>query len=140
MYSMQVSRKITILIPPLLIGLTVLQFIFVYQHERNMALEAHKAAQATSTDIIVTEPLPPILEPAQDDIDTPYFYCSNESRLADACIEIYSPVCGQVQVECITTPCPPVPETFSNSCFACQNDRVVAYTEGACTSESELGY
>jgi hypothetical protein len=59
-------------------------------------------------------------------------FCTPASRSVDACIEIYQPVCGQVQVECITTPCNPVPETFPNSCFACQNERVISYTEGEC--------
>lgn len=59
--------------------------------------------------------------------------CKPEQRNVDACIEIYQPVCGLTQVECITEPCDPVPETYSNSCFACQNDRVVSYTEGACS-------
>lgn len=59
-------------------------------------------------------------------------YCTPNQRNAQACIEIYQPVCGYVQVECITTPCNPVPETFSNNCFACSNERVSYYTEGAC--------
>lgn len=48
------------------------------------------------------------------------------------CPEIYQPVCAQVQVECITTPCDPVPQTFSNTCFANANSRVLSYVEGAC--------
>ncbi len=44
--------------------------------------------------------------------------CSPEERNVDACIEIYQPVCGQVQVECIQSPCDPVKEIFSNSCKA----------------------
>lgn len=59
-------------------------------------------------------------------------FCTPESRSVDACIEIYQPVCGFTQVECITAPCDPVPETYSNSCFACSNDRVISYTNGAC--------
>lgn len=59
-------------------------------------------------------------------------YCGPRSSEEVMCIEIYAPVCAQVQVECVTTPCDPVPQTFSNSCFACANDRVVSYTEGAC--------
>lgn len=58
--------------------------------------------------------------------------CSPEQRNIDACIEIYQPVCGTVQVQCITEPCDPVKETFSNSCFACQNPLVTSYTEGEC--------
>lgn len=55
-----------------------------------------------------------------------------ESETADFCTTIYEPVCGLVQVECITAPCPPVAQTFSNSCFACQNERVLYWIEGEC--------
>jgi hypothetical protein len=58
--------------------------------------------------------------------------CLSEQRNVDACIQIYQPVCAKVRVECVTTPCDPVFETFSNSCFACMNDRVISYTEGEC--------
>ncbi len=59
-------------------------------------------------------------------------YCTPESREADACIEISQPVCGFVQVQCVTTPCFPVEETFTNSCFACQDENVLYYVEGVC--------
>jgi hypothetical protein len=59
-------------------------------------------------------------------------YCGPRSNEEVMCTEIYTPVCARVQVECVTTPCNPVPQTFSNSCFACANDRVVSYAEGAC--------
>jgi len=58
--------------------------------------------------------------------------CQAEERNVDACIEIYKPVCANVEVQCIKAPCDPVPETFSNSCFACQNPLVEGYREGEC--------
>ncbi len=58
--------------------------------------------------------------------------CKPEQRNVDACIEIYQPVCGLVNIQCITTPCDPTEETFSNSCFACQNSLVESYTVGEC--------
>ena len=61
--------------------------------------------------------------------------CAPEQREIDACIEIYQPVCGLVNVQCITTPCDPVQETFSNSCSACQNELVESYIVGECVSE-----
>lgn len=61
--------------------------------------------------------------------------CLPKQRNVGACIEIYQPVCGKVNVECITTPCDPVEKTFSNSCFACTNSFVESYTEGKCLSE-----
>ncbi len=59
--------------------------------------------------------------------------CLPEQRDADACIEIYQPVCGTVKVQCVTTPCHPAQETFENSCKACTNSLVSGYTIGECT-------
>ena len=64
--------------------------------------------------------------------------CLPEQRNVDGCIEIYQPVCGQVQIECITTPCNPVKETFENSCKACINTRVISYTGGECLTDKEI--
>lgn len=59
--------------------------------------------------------------------------CAKEEREADFCIQIYAPVCGKVNVQCITTPCPPVYETFSNACEACKNSLAESYSEGECS-------
>ena len=48
-------------------------------------------------------------------------FCPDESRNADACIEIYQPVCGF-----------PINKTFSNSCFACMDENVIYHTRGEC--------
>lgn len=61
--------------------------------------------------------------------------CLQEQRNVDACIEIYKPVCGKVNVQCITTPCNPIEETFPNSCNACKNSLVDTYKEGECVIE-----
>jgi hypothetical protein len=66
--------------------------------------------------------------------------CLPEQRNVDACIEIYQPVCGQMQVECITEPCDPIKETFENSCKACANPRVISYTQGECLNNNEIKY
>ena len=58
--------------------------------------------------------------------------CLPEQRNVDACIEIYQPVCASVNVQCVTTPCDPVQETFANSCKACMNSLVSSYTKGKC--------
>ena len=58
--------------------------------------------------------------------------CLPEQRGIDACIEIYQPVCATVHVQCVTTPCDPVQETFANSCKACTNSLVSSYTNGEC--------
>lgn len=58
--------------------------------------------------------------------------CAETSRNVDVCAEIYQPVCAEVQVECITTPCDPVKKTYSNSCEACKNNRVETFVADAC--------
>jgi len=70
-----------------------------------------------------------------EDISNRVFECDQDQRDAEFCIEIYEPVCAEVNVQCITTPCPPVLETFSNSCKACQNSLIESYTIGECVVE-----
>jgi hypothetical protein len=70
-----------------------------------------------------------------EDISDRVFTCTREQKDAEACIEIYQPVCATINVQCITTPCPPVLETFSNSCKACHNSLVDTYAMGECTVE-----
>lgn len=47
------------------------------------------------------------------------------------CPEIYQPVCGEVEVQCIRAPCPPLKQTFSNRCFA-DVAKAKNITSGAC--------
>ena len=54
--------------------------------------------------------------------------CSEESREADACIEIYQPVCGNDA------------RTYANSCFACMNKMVAFYLEGECSGVIDQKY
>ncbi len=58
--------------------------------------------------------------------------CEEESRNVEECVEIYQPVCASVDVECFAAPCEGVLETYSNSCFACQNERVGSFVSGEC--------
>jgi len=57
----------------------------------------------------------------------------NEGNMA--CIALYKPVCASVQVQCVRAPCPPIKQTFGNSCEACNNPLVNAYTEGECVKQ-----
>ena len=59
-------------------------------------------------------------------------FCKEEERNSDFCIEIYQPVCGWSdpdKIKCIKYPCA---QKYSNSCFACQDENVLYYTEGEC--------
>lgn len=58
--------------------------------------------------------------------------CLPEQRNVDACIEVYDPVCGRINIQCLTVPCDSVKEEFSNSCYACSNSLVEGYVEGGC--------
>lgn len=59
--------------------------------------------------------------------------CTDEQKQAEACTMEYAPVCGLVQIQCITTPCNPIPETFGNACSACAQGNVLSYTQGECS-------
>lgn len=73
---------------------------------------------------------------ATQDTDTSeVIVCDAESKAAQMCTMEYAPVCGLVAVQCVTTPCNPVPETFSNGCSACAQGNVISYTRGACPVE-----
>ena len=59
-------------------------------------------------------------------------FCSPQEREGDVCIQLFQPVCGWFnpeRVQCIKYPCA---QTFSNSCFSCQNSNVLYWTEGEC--------
>lgn len=47
--------------------------------------------------------------------------CLEKQREAEACIEVYEPVCGSNN------------KTYTNGCFACLDEKVISYTEGECS-------
>jgi hypothetical protein len=47
------------------------------------------------------------------------------------CPEIYTPVCWEIEIQCITTPCDNIKETFSNSCFA-KKQNAINIVKGEC--------
>ncbi len=47
-------------------------------------------------------------------------FCSNED-VTGICMTLYEPVCGY-----------PIEKTFSNSCFACNNQEVIYWIKGEC--------
>lgn len=51
------------------------------------------------------------------------------------CPAIYMPVCATIQVECITSPCPPIQKTFSNKCVMNGNNKARFLHEGMCKTQ-----
>ncbi len=51
------------------------------------------------------------------------------------CTREFNPVCGEVTVNCFTTPCPPLKTTFTNRCEA-ENAGATNITEGECVDEA----
>ncbi|MBP6910686.1 hypothetical protein KBC03_03725 [Patescibacteria group bacterium] len=52
------------------------------------------------------------------------------------CTAHYQPVCGEVQVQCITAPCYPVQQTFGNRCEA-ERAHAMNIQDGTCDSQSQ---
>jgi len=48
------------------------------------------------------------------------------------CTKEYVPVCAEVAIECITTPCEPIKQTFSNACVLSNNKKATFLYKGAC--------
>jgi hypothetical protein len=86
----------------------------------------------TNVLITTTDEVDGLLRSLGAPLDLAVTECLPEQRDVDACIEIYRPVCGTVNVQCVTTPCDPAQETFANSCKACTNSLVSSYTNGEC--------
>jgi hypothetical protein len=70
--------------------------------------------------------------PVSQEISCPPKNRTNENG---TCITLYKPVCAKVQVQCVRAPCPPINQTFGNSCEACNNPLVSTYTEGECVKQ-----
>lgn len=60
--------------------------------------------------------------------------CTEVMKQAEFCTMEYAPVCGLVDVQCVTTPCDPVSQTFGNGCSACAQGNVISYELGECSS------
>lgn len=59
-------------------------------------------------------------------------------ELPKVCTMEYAPVCGKVQVQCITAPCPTIEQTFGNTCTA-QAAGATDIVAGECTTETIVG-
>lgn len=52
-----------------------------------------------------------------------------------ACPTDFKPVCGEIDVQCIKAPCPPIKTTFQNRCEA-EKEGAKNIVEGACVDEN----
>ncbi|MFT7506973.1 MAG: hypothetical protein ACI92I_000110 [Acidimicrobiales bacterium] len=89
------------------------------------------APNSTSTlvediDIVTDDKIPPVKT------DTFGVVCTDKQKRAEMCTMEYAPVCGFLEVQCVNTPCDPIPKTFGNACSACAQGSVVSYTRGEC--------
>ena len=55
------------------------------------------------------------------------------------CLAIYDPVCASVEIQCITEPCDPVKQTFSNICEMKKNPLAKFLHKGECVNENNSG-
>ena len=53
-----------------------------------------------------------------------------------SCSDEYKPVCASVKVQCVKAPCPPIKQSFNNSCLALQAKAKIEYF-GLCEDEAE---
>lgn len=95
-------------------------------------LELLAAGEAPDDEPVDSEPMPPRSDSGASDEAV---VCTDEMKQAEFCTMEYAPVCGLVEVQCITEPCDPVPETFSNGCVACSQGNVISYTPDECSAE-----
>lgn len=56
---------------------------------------------------------------------------STQERPAFMCTKIYRPVCGEEQLQCITTPCQTVKKTYSNKCMM-KGNKATFLHDGKC--------
>ncbi len=87
-----------------------------------------------------------ITDPCPDDGDplTPRCLAAVQSEIvaktqivvgSAACTKEYKPVCASKQVVCITAPCNPIQQTYSNKCMASADGATILY-EGSCRDAS----
>jgi hypothetical protein len=58
------------------------------------------------------------------------------TAIQGVCTLDYTPVCASVQVQCITTPCPAVEQTFGNACMMRGNTQATFLYTGECGSQT----
>jgi len=79
-----------------------------------------------------TTTTPPVVQDTPD--QSTFIACTDEQKMAEICTQEYAPVCGLQEVQCVTTPCDPIPQTYSNICTACATAGVISYAAGECAA------
>lgn len=59
----------------------------------------------------------------------------NNEEEPTICTMQYEPVCASVAVQCIKAPCPPIEETFGNTCMMNANKLATFLHDGECTTK-----
>jgi len=79
-----------------------------------------------------TTTAPPVVQNTPNQSN--FIACTDEQKAAEFCTQQYDPVCGLQEVQCVTTPCDPVPQTYGNTCTACATAGVISYAAGECSA------
>jgi hypothetical protein len=95
--------------------------------------------------VCITEPCEPVYETYSNrcmldaDSSAKFLYegeCSSDKPDDGViCTADYSPVCGSKEIQCVTTPCDPVLETYSNRCHLDADVSATYLFDGECTQE-----
>lgn len=67
-------------------------------------------------------------------LPTPKEVTCTDAQREVMCTQQYQPVCASYQVQCVTTPCNPIPKDYGNACSACSDKNVSSYQEGQCAA------
>ena len=55
-----------------------------------------------------------------------------ENHVKHPCTREYRPVCAEVEIQCVTTPCEPIKKSFSNRCEMRNNPHATFLHKGSC--------
>ncbi len=72
--------------------------------------------------------------PEPVDPNTPFEQVMGGKEKPIACTREYAPVCGEIQVQCVQAPCPPVQKTYSNNCVM-EAQGAILVNMGACVAD-----
>ena len=117
--------------------LSVLTLILIAGCSQSVEVTNFKECEAAGNPVMESYPRQCIhegvnyVEVIEQPSDEPTF-CTPSQRGEVACTMDYTPVCATVNIQCVTTPCEPIQETYGNACSACSNSLVESYVPGEC--------